>query len=245
MALPASFIQHLRQEGYHPRSDKHSKALARAIVADLGRYCDRIASDAQAAKLVWEYNHDLTYGHATWNTDLAIGQPPPGSLPAPVQLVGPMRRATPASTRIAVEIKGVMTEHRKAVKNRKRDLESHHAHVHDYDPQAIAAGIVVVNAAPMFASPLRAAGQITVHRDPEALVQHCINELNNVTMASGAHRVGLDAKCALVVSMDNVDLAATTYWTAPPAPQVGSPIHWDAFMQRICTVYGGRFPTAS
>ena len=32
MANPAAFIEHLRQAGYHPRSDKHSNALADAIV---------------------------------------------------------------------------------------------------------------------------------------------------------------------------------------------------------------------
>jgi hypothetical protein len=32
---PPAFVRHLREEGYHPRSDKHSNALAAAIVTDL------------------------------------------------------------------------------------------------------------------------------------------------------------------------------------------------------------------
>jgi hypothetical protein len=65
-----------------------------------------------------------------------------------------MVRATPSTVRIAVEAKAVMTEHRKAIKNRKRDLEAHHAHVHDYDASAIAAGLVAINASATFQSPL-------------------------------------------------------------------------------------------
>jgi len=34
--------------------------------------------------------------------------------------------APPSTIHIAIEIKGVMTEHHKAVKNRKRDFEAHH-----------------------------------------------------------------------------------------------------------------------
>jgi len=153
-----------------------------------------------------------------------------------------MVRATPSSTRIAVEAKGVMTEHRKAIKNRKRDLESHHAHVHDYDKNAIAAGVIVVNASETFRSPLRKEGDVTVHRNPMMLVQHCINEVNSITLTGGSATVGLDAKCVLVVSINNVDTGAVTYLAKPPAPAVGSPIHWDSFIQRICDRYVSRFP---
>ena len=52
MALPTSFLAHLRAEGYHPRSDKHSKALARAIVEDLVARCPKITSDARADRIV-------------------------------------------------------------------------------------------------------------------------------------------------------------------------------------------------
>jgi hypothetical protein len=239
MALPQSFLEHLRVSGYHPRSDKHSKALAEAIIQDLLAYCPVIREHAAAGRLVYQFNHDLSYGHATWNTDLAIGAPPPGLVSGVPEPLG-MRRSTPASTRIAVELKGVMTEHRKAIKNRKRDLEAHHAHVHDYDPAAIAAGVVVLNAATTFVSPLRG-GAVTTHRLPDALIRHCMNEVNSITMASGSHRAGLDAKSAIVLKMDNAVWPSTTFLTEPPAPQVGSPVHWDAFIQRVCQVYTSRF----
>lgn len=133
-----------------------------------------------------------------------------------------------------------MTEHGKARKNRKRDLEAHHAHVHDYDRQAIAAGLVVVNASPVFKNPLRLA--VTRHtKPPTELIEMVASQLNSVTMSSGSSSTGLDAKCLVAISMDNVDWAGSDYYTRPPAPQVGSPIHWDSFIQRICDLYRARF----
>lgn len=38
---PATFLTHLRDHGYHSRSDKHSNALSDAIVHDLVAYTRR------------------------------------------------------------------------------------------------------------------------------------------------------------------------------------------------------------
>lgn len=234
--LPASFLEHLRAEGYHPRSDKHSRALCDAIVVALVERSPLLADLAARKAIVYRHNHDVAYGHATWNTDLAIG--PPADV-AVVGDVGPLGMAigTPVATRLAVEAKSVMTEHRKAIKNRKRDLEAHHAHVHDYDATAIAGGIVVINSSPTFRSPLRP--ELTEHRNVGSLVEHCIGEINSITMAGGGHPVGLDAKCAVVVSMDNVTFATTQYDASVPV--VGSPIYWDAFIDRMAQLYQQRF----
>lgn len=133
-----------------------------------------------------------------------------------------------------------MTEHHKAVKNRKRDFEAHHEHVHNYDPQAIAGGLLLVNAASTFQSPLKT--EVTKHNNPTALVAHCVREMANVAVKGGPAGYGLEAKCVLVISMNNEDLEETHYVSAPPAPQVGDPMHYDAFIQRICAIYTNRFP---
>lgn len=239
MALPPSFLAHLQEHGYHSRSDKHSKALVLALVEALMAGCPKLTEDARAGRVVFQYNHDVTYGHSTWNTDLAIGPPPPGLDLAPLPSVAGMKRATPVGVRIAVEAKAVMTEHRKAIKNRKRDLEAHHQHVHDYDPSAVAAGILALNASTTFQSPLRT--ELSSHGNIDEVIAHCINEVNSITMAHGTSAVGLDAKCALVLVMDNVHHRQTRYLEAPPAPPVGSPIHWDGFIYRICQLYTSRF----
>ena len=166
-----------------------------------------------------------------------------GTPAKPVDTAGaPIVRATPSTVRIAIEIKGVMTEHRKAVKNRKRDFEAHHEHVHNYNRRTIAGGVMVVNAASTFASPLRR--EPTLHGTPQAvsrLVEHCVTEMRNVTESGGGSAYGIDAKCAMVVDFDNVDWKAGRYVSTPPAPQAGDPLHYDSFMQKLCEEYGARF----
>jgi hypothetical protein len=159
MPLPESFIQHLREFSYHPRSNKHSNALATAVVEDLLSTCPPMAAEALTGRIVFDLNMDLRVRTATWNVDLVLGMPA-----RPVHTPGaPIARGTPSTVRVAIEIKSVMTEHRKAVKNRKRDFEAHHEHVHSYNPRAIAGGIMVVNASARFFSPLRT--KPTAHGD--------------------------------------------------------------------------------
>ncbi len=132
-----------------------------------------------------------------------------------------------------------MTEHRKAVKNRKRDLEAHHEHVHNYNSLTIAGGVLVINAAPVFKSPLRA--EPTTHRNPRQLVEHCVSELRSVAARGGSRGYGLDARCAIVVELDNIQSDQATYIADLPAPAVGDPLNYDAFIRTICTEYGRRF----
>ena len=236
MPLPQAFIGHLRAEGYNPRSNKHSNALSEAIVADLIENCPKIAERAASGHLVYALNFDLIYGQSQWNVDLVLGAPPPGT-PPPED--SPIRRSDPATVQVAVELKSVMTEHRKAVKNRKRDFEAHHDHVHRYSATAIAGGVMVVNAAPHFKSPLRP--DVTAHKDPAELVEHCVREMRNISMRPNPAGHGLEASAVLVVSMDNVDLQSTDSVVTAPAPLIGDPLHYDAFLQRLCTTYTERF----
>ncbi len=236
MPEPQSFIEHLRAEGYHPRSNKHSNALSEEIVADLIANCPKIAEQAAAGHLVYSLNFDLIYGQSQWNVDLVLGAPPPG-MPPPEN--SPIRQSEPATVQVAVELKSVMTEHRKAVKNRKRDFEAHHDHVHRYSATAIAGGVMVVNAAPTFKSPLRP--DATMHKDPSELVEHCVREMRNLSMRPDLAGHGLEGSAVLVVNMDNVGLQSTDFVVTAPAPLVGDPLHYDAFVQRLCTTYTERF----
>ena len=236
MPAPQAFIEHLRAEGYHPRSNKHSNALSEAIVADLIENCPKIADQAAAGHLVYSLNFDLIYAQSQWNVDLVLGAPPPGTPPPENSSI---RQSDPATVQMALELKSVMTEHRKAVKNRKRDFEAHHDHAHRYSVGAVAGAVMVVNAASTFKSPLRP--EATAHKDPPGLVAHCIREMRNISMRTDPTGHGLDAAAVLVVSMDNAHLRDTEYVTSAPAPAVGDPLHYDAFVQRLCAVYAERF----
>src|SRR5207247_6781031 len=102
---------------------------------------------------------DLRAGTADWNVDLVLG-PPEFGVDAPDSSI-PILKRSPSTIEIAIEIKSVMTEHRKAIKNRKRDLEAHHEHVHHYSDAAIAAGLLVVSASELCKSRL---GAVTLLR---------------------------------------------------------------------------------
>jgi len=234
---PETFLHHLRASGYHSRSNKHSNALAEALVADLVTCCPAMAEKAHRGLLVYDLNFTIKAGTSAWNVDLVLGVPPPP--PQPPGNGGAIRRAAPSSVEVAIEIKSVMTEHRKAVKNRKRDLEAHHEHVHRYNNLTIAGGVLVVNQADTFKSPLRS--EVTRHKNPAVLVEHCILQLRSITSRSGLQGEGLEAKAVIVVEMDNQDYGATRYVTRPPAPSIGDPLHYDAFVQSLCSLYNQRF----
>ncbi len=79
-------------------------------------------------------------------------------------------------------------------------------------------------------------------RGAARLVEHCVNELRNVAERSDASGEGLEAKCAIVVDMDNISLGGTRFLERPPAPQPGDPLNYDSFLQRLCDLYSRRFP---
>jgi hypothetical protein len=70
---PTSFLQHLRSEGYHPRSDKHSNSLAHGILDDLLTHCPKIRVKAAAGNLVYDINFTIMADTAEWNVDLVMG----------------------------------------------------------------------------------------------------------------------------------------------------------------------------
>ena len=102
--------------------------------------------------------------------------------------------------------------------------------------------MIVVNAATEFRSPLRTAP--TIHGTRQAvtrLVEHCVNEMRNVTERGGGATYGIDAKAALVVDFDNVRVGVGEYVSQPPGPQPGDPLPYDSFIQKLCDEYCSRF----
>lgn len=238
MSAPARFVEYLQAHRYHPRSNAHGKALCELVLAVLVS-CPKIAEHVRSGDLVCDLNRRVMVGSSEWNIDLVLGPPPAGVewRPAAAQI----HRSPPATIRIAIEAKTVMTEHGKARRNRQRDLDSFHQFVHRYDPDAVAAGVTVVNIAKRFKSPLRA--EVSVHRNVEKLVNETMELLRALPSRSTPDQVaGLEANGAILVDHDNVNLRKTRLVTASPAPQVGDPLHYDTFLRRICDRYTQRWP---
>jgi hypothetical protein len=99
--------------------------------------------------------------------------------------------------------------------------------------------VLIVNASPTFRSPLKTSD--TVHKQPDRLVEHCVSELRSVSSRGGTKGYGLEAKCAIVVSVDNVNHGDSVYQLTAPAPTVGDTLHYDGFIRAICDQYKRRF----
>lgn len=117
MPAPAQIVGHFREVGYHPRSNVHGKILCEFVLLDLLAMCPKVADHAAAGRLVYDTQRKIIVAGSEWNIDLVLG-PPASGLPSAVTAKG-IQQAPPATVRIAVEAKTVMTEHGKARRNRQ------------------------------------------------------------------------------------------------------------------------------
>ena len=166
MAITDELVQHLIQHGYHPRSSRHSDFLSFIIIRDLIDRCQPIKSKAARGEIVAKLHHHQMVGTDDWQIDIAIGScagnpVPPTSLEGLLGLpdapdIGrpSITFAPPVIIQIAIELKGVMTEHGKARRNRLRDFGAFLGHAQRYDPKTVVAAFLAVNSADWFYSQL-------------------------------------------------------------------------------------------
>jgi hypothetical protein len=154
---PEQFAQFLLAHPYHPRSNKHSNALLEFLLADLLEECPAFRQQAEAGRLAYELNRRVRVGADEWNVDLVVGPPAAGAVSAPQGQ--PMLRAQPSWFRLACEAKTIMTERRKAQRNRQRNLIALQQLMRRYDQNTIVAAVTVVNIAEHFQSPQRRGGR--------------------------------------------------------------------------------------
>jgi len=248
---PDILIEHLRSNLYHPRSDAHSNALCRGILADLTENCPAFAARAAKGEIVAQLNHTATVGHEEWNIDLAVG--PPRGVPKAPGPGEPIVFGPPAVIELAIEAKSVMTEHGKARRNRLRDLQAFHGHAHSYDQNVVAIGIVVVNVSEYFWSPTRAASDVTHHRGIASLGESTVSLYRNLPLRlRPSDGPGLEAAAVIVIRHDNIlknaslpagspSAGETVLVTKPPAPAPGDPLDYATMIVRACTAYKVRW----
>jgi hypothetical protein len=255
MAIETELVGHLAQGGYHPRTSRHSDFQSSIIIRDLVAQCPLIAKRAAAGDIVAKLRHHQQVGHADWVIDIAIGT---RAGAAPVVIGQPITVAPPVIIQIAIELKSIWTEHGKARRNRLRDLNSFHVYAHQYNPNTVAAGFLVVNSAERFWSPLRDATDITVHgqsiRAARELAQKTLDIFRSIYLRHNSNDVpGMEAMGVVVVEHDNLDAnpnaaqytnlhKPTIVAPTPPNPPVGDPLHYETMIQRICNAYTERFP---
>lgn len=248
---PERFVGHLLENQYHPRSDAHSNAMCLAVLDDLLDSCAEMAEHAIRGELVFQLNHTVIVQHQRWNIDLALG-PPPGT-PLRPKDGHRMREDVPTVIQVAIEVKGVMTEHGKARRNRLRDLHAFHSHAHQYNRKVVVGGVVVVNVAPYFWSPLRSPDDLTRHENIGRLGRETVELFRSLPLRNDpVDGPGLEACCVIVVDHDNLQRHPALPPEAPrsrpsslvtraPAPPPGDPLSYGTFIHRLCRAYKERW----
>lgn len=214
---------------------------------------------AERGELVVKFTHHQRVGHEDWKIDIAFGT----AVGQPKPILSGINEAPPALIQIAIELKSIWTEHGKAQKNRFRDFSAFHGHAHRCDPKIVAGAFLVVNASDFFYSPLNVGrkaekgGPITKHGGAAGgriAAQRSVELFRSIHLRNSQNDApGLEALGIVVIEHDNFahmppDLRAqfgsgkpSRAIIAPPAPQPGDPLHYETFLQRICTQYTARF----
>jgi hypothetical protein len=273
MDITDELVQHLIQNGYHPRSSRHSDFLSFVIIRDLVDRCPAIKIKAARGEIVAKLHHHQMVGTDDWQIDIAIGTCA-GNPVAPASLADlpgianasdigrpAITFAPPVIIQIAIELKGVMTEHGKARRNRLRDFGAFLGHAQRYDPKAVVAAFLAVNSADWFYSQLNLGkttrSEITRHGGKAKTGRQVAKEVVDLYRSiylrhSPEDRPGLDGIGVIAVEHDNIashpDPSSyalmhrpTGSAPAPPAPAPGDPLHYEAMLQRICNAYTVRF----
>jgi hypothetical protein len=234
------YVKYLESHKYHPRSSVHGDALLRLVLRDLIRLCEPIRRNATEGRLVYKLNHTVNPDSLEqWNIDLVVGTPTTSGQEV-FASEDTMPFGEPRDIRIAIDAKSVMTEHGKARRNRQRDLNSLHEILHRSDPRAIVGGVLTVNLASRFLSPLRE--DITIHRHVRRLVKETVEIMSNIPRSpSPSGGFGLDAFGVIVVDHTNINGDKSKLVISSPAPGLDSPLHYRRFLRDICEAYSVRF----
>jgi len=151
------------------------------------------------------------------------------------------------SVLIAVEAKACMTAHIKARPRLYDELNSSHLTIHGCADTAIAVGLVLVNYASEFISPIKnnfdisKNAPVVSHHDQPRDTERVIEKVLKLPRSSGTGKRGYDAIGLTVVDMRN-DGGPVVQIDSSPAPQPGDILHYDQMIGRIKSRYTARFP---
>lgn len=155
--------------------------------------------------------------------------------------------ASVSNVLVATEAKAAMTAFLKARPRLKDELTSSHQTIHGDNQHAIAAGLVLVNAASMFVSPdlnkhdLKATPAVTsTHRQPQD-AQKVIDGLRDLQRRSTVADSGFDALGVVVLECRNDGSTVELVTAHPPAPVATDDFDYARFIHRLAHLYATRF----
>ena len=159
----------------------------------------------------------------------------------------PLAIAGVATVLVATEAKAAMTAHQKALPRLKDELTSSHQTVHGDNESAIAAGLVMINAATRFVSSsmnkvdlARDAATVSTHRQPQD-AEKIVTGLRDIQRRSSTADAGFDALGVIVVDCVNDGSTIRHVTTHPPAPAAADDFDYARFVHRVAHLYSTRF----
>lgn len=235
-------VEWLQENDYHPRSPRHGGASCMFLLDDLLYESDAVREAAEAGEIVYQEDYTVGEGQDRWNTDLVIGPPTEEAQTQLSNVDRPIAEAELQAVWLAIDAKSVMTEHQKARRNRQRDINSFADIMHTHFPGAVTGGLLLVNVAERFKSPLRGEDDITDHDRIEQLVEETVEIFRTINRAEGEVSPNVDAVGTVVVEHTNMDDGESTELvTDPPAPQRGDIVHYRDFLEIIVDTFETRF----
>jgi hypothetical protein len=233
---------------YHSRSDDHSRIAALGVTLDLLQESAELRAATLDGRIGYQVNPVLTdRGNRKKTLDLGIGlvdeqRPHPRSRSLGWQMeelgvvlsgqeqkvvaqLPPLREAYAKHYLIVLENKACMTAHGKAAPRLRNELEGAVDAINQ-EPDTVAGGLVIVNAAPTFVSPVfRDNGYVepilrraTIHNQPEDAAS-AIDKLEKIPLRTASRPTGYDALGIVVVSAANDG----TQCTLIDDPKFGTP----------------------
>ena len=233
----------LAENDYHPRSPAHGSASCLYLIDDMLHESDVFREVAREGEIVYQEDHNVGEGDSKWNVDLIIG-PPREEVQTEIGDDVSLVEAEPEEVWLAIDAKSVMTEHGKARRNRQRDINSFADIMHSHYPGAVTGGILLINLADRFKSPLRDEDDITEHDRIEDLVAETVDIFRDIDRAQGKVSPNVDGVGCVVVEHTNLDDDhETRLVTEPPAPQKGDIVQYHEFLEIIIDVFEDRWLT--
>jgi hypothetical protein len=253
---------------YHSRSDHHSKVACWGVFFDLLRTSALLKAHATAGKVIFGVNfqmRDFATGRKK-DLDLVIARPsgPPIGSAATLQelaerwqlvLTGTQRAeldrlpaiqqgdVTGSGVLVALEAKAAMTAHSKARPRLYDELNSSHLTVHGASAQALAVGLVIVNASSSFVSPelQHSPGDVVFSRHNQpAAAAGIVEKVKEIPRRSTSAEHGFDGLGIVVVDVAN-DGSPVGLVPGSPAPQPGDIFYYDDMLTRVANEYDTRF----
>lgn len=230
----------LRENSYHPRSPKHGSASCLFFLDDLLYESERFRTAARNGEIVYTEDYTVGEGQLRWNVDLVVGPPQGDAKKRGEDQV--IAAGEPAEIWLAIDAKSVMTEHGKARRNRQRDINSFADIMYHHYPGSVTGGLLLINMADRFRSPLRDEGDITDHNSIEQLVEETVEIFSDIERSDGEIDPNVDAVGTVIVNHTNMDETPESFLvTDPPAPQSGDTVQYRTFLGSIRDTFENRF----